>query len=423
MYLDGNKDQWVIMLTTFGLILLMVSGCANTRGPKLVANSHIDYNKAVSQVLKEELLLNVVRRRYMEPPQFLNVSGINSNFSTTTRLGAGASVSDWGDENVVDGSIDGSVTFSDSPTITLTPRQGEDIASQLHEPLRVSVVADLVAAGYGIDTLLLFLVEGLNNLRGPDLRWDGFRPGSPEWKTTIELIQQLYDGGELVVDRFKWNDPYNDYSYPAETITPGMWITTISTGRNRWKSYDGGKSFFYTTDEVAPAMWLYPEARTTPDGQRLMELLNVQPDVQKKAWLLETARVAQGADLEGRPDDRRSTIKLRMRSLYNVLNLYAYGVDVPIEDEQEGRATDLTSFREAVEQGEVRDLTKMTVIRYSKSAPESAFKRVRYRDMWFYIDDRDLDSKVGFNALHDLWQLSIKAPGGQAQPVTTIQVN
>ena len=62
-------------------------------------------------------------------------------------------------------------------------------------------------------------------------------------------------------------------------------------------------------------------------------------------------------------------------------------------------------------------------IRYSKGFPESAFQSVRYRGLWFYIDDRDINSKAGFNALYDLWQLSVKSPSGETRPVTTIQVN
>ncbi|MHC5028787.1 MAG: hypothetical protein ACYTGR_18715, partial [Planctomycetota bacterium] len=136
------------LVATFVVVAIgLVTGCADTRGPELVVNSHIEYNMAVSQVLKEELLLNIVRRRYMEAPQFLNVSSINSNLSTTSSIGAGADVGDVGDLNIVGADVDGSVTFSDSPTITITPRQGEDIASQLHGPLPVSVIADLVSAG------------------------------------------------------------------------------------------------------------------------------------------------------------------------------------------------------------------------------------------------------------------------------------
>lgn len=411
----------LVCVTLF--VAAVVSGCADTRGPELVVNSHIEYNQAVSQVLREELLLNIVRRRYMEPPQFLNISSISSNFSTSTSIGVGGSVGDIGGEDLIGTSVDGSVTFSDSPTITITPRQGEDIASQLHEPLKVSTVADLATAGYPVGGVLNALVESINNLRGPDLDYDRFRPGSSEWRETIALLEKFFADGSLILDRFRWNDPYNDFAYPAESITPEMWITTLTTGARRWKSYDGGETFYFTTHEMAPALWLDPEVRESEDAQRLMELLNVQSDVQKKIWVLEPARVPDGADFEDRLDTPRPALKLRMRSLYNVLNFYAYGVHVPPADEQEGRATDLTSFRAAVEKGEIEDVSKLIPIRYSTNAPESAFQAVRYRGLWFYIDDRDLKAKAGFNALYDLWQLSIKAPSSQSQPVTTIQVN
>ncbi|MEE8153945.1 MAG: hypothetical protein V3T53_03175 [Phycisphaerales bacterium] len=405
------------------VLTFIIAGCAETRGPELVVNSHIEYNKAVSQVLKEELLLNVVRRRYMEALQFVSVSSISSNFSTSMSVGADGSVADLGDANIFGSSIDASVSFSDSPTITITPRQGEDIAKQLHGPLSVSAVADLVTAGYPVPDVLNMLVEGINNLRGPDLRYDLFRPGSSDWLEAISLIDKFYDEGSLIVDRFRWNDPYNSHAYPAESITPEMWITTLSTGARRWKSYDGGETFFFTTHEMAPAIWLDTDVRESPDGQRLLNLLNVQSDVQKKIWVMESARVVDGADLADRPDNPRPTLKFRMRSLYNVLNFYSYGVHVPPVDERDGRATDLSSFREAVASGEIDNYSQRLAIRYSRQAPESAFLVVRHRRLWFYIDDRDLTSKEGFNALFDLWQLSIKAPSSRGAPVTTIQVN
>ncbi len=405
------------------LFAVIATGCAETRGPELVVNSHNEYNKAVSQVLKEELLLNIVRRRYLEAPQFLNVSSINSNFTTTAGVGVGASVADIGGGNIANSSVDANVTFSDSPTITITPRQGEDIATQLHGPLPVSAVADLVTAGYDVADTFNLLVESINNVRGPDLRYNRFRPGTARWREVLALLRKFSDDGSMVVDRFRWNDPYNSNPYPAASITPEMWITTLSTGARRWKSFDGGETFYFTTHEMVPALWLDPEVRETQDGRRLIELLNLQPDVQKKIWTLEPARVAGGADLANRPDTPRPALKLRMRSLYNVLNLYSYCVQVPIGDERDGRATDLSSFRAAVERGGIDDFAQRFAIKSSRRAPDSASQKVRYRGLWFYIDDRDLDSKAGFNAIYDLWQLSIKSPAGQSRPVTTIQVN
>jgi len=286
--------------------------------------------------------------------------------------------------------------------------------------LSVSNVADLVSVGYPIDVVITMLVEGINDLRGPILQFEGFRPASSEWAEALDLITTLHRDGSLIVDRFRWNTSYTDYAYPAASITPEMWITTLSTGARRWKSYDGGETFHYTTHEMAPAMWLDPKVRESPQGQRLMELLNVQPDVDKKLWLLEPARVAQGQDFVNRPVARRPTLKLRMRSLYNVLNLYSCAVQVPASDEAEGRATDHSSVREQVEGGK---FAINLAIQSSVRPPESASLRVQYRNLWFYIDDRDLNSKAGFNSLYDLWQLAVKAPASQVQPLTTIRVN
>ena len=80
-------------------------------------------------------------------------------------------------------------------------------------------------------------------------------------------------------------------------------------------------------------------------------------------------------------------------------------------------------LREAVRSGALPDLTTQLAIRYSESSPESAFQAVRYRGLWFYIDDRDLRSKAGFNALYVLRQLSVKSVSGPSAPLTTIQVN
>lgn len=424
--------------------LILTTGCGRTFGPRLVVNSHLDYNMAVSQVLKEELLLNVVRRRYLEPLQFVTVSSIstsldfsadtsanatfdNSSGSTTRNLGLGGlsgSKTDTGSGiDLTDVGIGGGVSFSDSPTITITPRQGEDIAKQLHEPLAVSTVADLVAAGYPIEGAIQVLVQGINDVRGPTLRYDFFRPGGAEWREVMELIKKFSDDGSLIINRFRWNDPYNDYPYPAAAITPEMWITTLSTGARRWKSYDGGESFVFTTHEMAPAAWLDESVRQTPEGQRLMELLNIKADVQKKIWLLEPARVVEGPDLIDTPQGRRATLKLRMRSLYSVISLYSYTVEVPPEDEAAGRATDLTSFRESAARGEVNDFTRSLRIRSSRKRPADAYLAVKHRGLWFYVDDRDRETKVAFNALYDLWQLSVKGPSSEATPVTTIQVN
>jgi len=78
------------VLTGLGtlFVVVLLSGCT-TFGPRVILKSHIEYNKAVEQVIQEELLLNIVRRRYYEAPQFVTVSNINTTMGTTAGISGG----------------------------------------------------------------------------------------------------------------------------------------------------------------------------------------------------------------------------------------------------------------------------------------------------------------------------------------------
>jgi len=65
------------------------------------------------------------------------------------------------------------------------------------------------------------------------------------------------------------------------------------------------------------------------------------------------------------------------------------------------------------------DDNSMIRINHSQDKPEDAFIAVKYRDYWFYIDDRDLKSKRTFTFLMILF--SITETGGKEQlPLVTI---
>ena len=85
-----TATNWIRVCTRLGTLFvgLLFSGCS-TFGPQLVQNSHIAYNKAIEQVIQEELLLNIVRRRYYEAPQFVTVSSISTSMSTSAGISGG----------------------------------------------------------------------------------------------------------------------------------------------------------------------------------------------------------------------------------------------------------------------------------------------------------------------------------------------
>ena len=416
--------NWLRVCTRLGtlFVVLLLSGCS-TFGPQLVRNSHIEYNKAVEQVIKEELLLNIVRRRYYEAPQFVTVSSITSSISTSAGISGGAA---FGHGLPTTGNVGGSLGFSDSPTITITPLQGTEILGALTARMSVLSIAKMAQSGYRFDFLLALMTEGLTDVRGPETGvGTDFRPGDSEYIEVIQSVGRLIDKGQLKVGTFSWNDPYSDITHKREDITVDNQITAIALGggRARFRSYDGGETYYFTDRYDYPAMWIDPDARTSGDGKRVIELLNLQPTPLKRVWSFSANRVVEGTDFENVPDDPRPEVRMQLRTFYSVLNLLAYGVNVPPNDEEERRAFTKDLYDKAVSEGRAVDLSKKFVVHSSEGdRPENAFVAVKHRGTWFYVDDRDYASKSFFNATYDLFNMEIAPSGGGGGPILTVPV-
>ena len=420
-----KKGLSIAMISVAVPALSLINGCASTHGPQLVVNSHVDYNKAVSQVVSQELLLNIVRRRYYEAPQFVTVASISSNISTSGNIGANFSF----DNNIdfsngrTGSTLNSGVTFSDSPTITITPRAGEEIAGPLTARMSHVSVAKMANAGYRFDMLLALMVQNITGVCGPQTGvGDAFYGGSPEYVELIEKIGLLIEKNQLIAGTFSWEDPYSSIAYQPEHISPEQQIAAVAA-TFRWRSFDDGKSFYLTDKQMYPAMWISEKARMSGDGKRVIELLNLQTDPLKKIWTFAASKVVEGSDLNWETDKPRHEVKMLVRSFYSVMNFLAYGVQVPPQDEQEGRAFSKTCYEQAVKENRTVDLAEYFVVHWSKEHPENAFVAVQHREKWFYIDDRDYVSKRFFNAVYDLFNLEIAPSGGSGGPVLTLPVN
>jgi hypothetical protein len=417
--------HWLRVCTRLGklFVVLSLSGCS-TFGPQLVLNSHIEYNKAVEQVMQEELLLNIVRRRYYEAPQFVTVSNITTSMSTSAGISGGSAFGNQGTPTT--GNIDGGFNWSDLPTVTITPRQGTEILGALTARMSVLTIAKMAQAGYRFDFLLLLMTEGLTDVRGPETGvGTDFRPGDNEYVEVIQSVGRLIDKGQLKVGTFSWNDPYSDITYKREDITVENQITAVALGSGvgRFRSYDGGKNYYFTDKHDYPAMWIDPEARTSSDGKRIIEILNLQPTPLKRVWSFSPNRVVEGTDFENVPDDPRPEVRMQLRTFYSVLNLLAYGVNVPPKDEEEGRAFTKALYDKAVSEGRAVDLSEKFVVHSSSGKrPENAFVAVKHRGTWFYVDDRDHVSKRFFNAVYDLFNMEIAPSSGGGGPILTVPV-
>jgi hypothetical protein len=114
------------------------------------------------------------------------------------------------------------------------------------------------------------------------------------------------------------------------------------------------------------------------------------------------------------------------RSTFEALIFMSHGVTVPEEHVELGlvRQTILPD-------GQVFDWAELTrgvfQVQHVKQhhCPDHAYVAVRFRDYWFYIDDRDHNSKMAFNEVYHLSRLDLAVPGAmleRTRPVLTLPI-
>jgi len=144
------------------------------------------------------------------------------------------------------------------------------------------------------------------------------------------------------------------------------------------------------------------------DILELRRLLRLDPDT-------EEIRLVFGATAASDKE-----IAVLTRSMMQQMGIMASQTDVPAEDVAEGRATPgweaISGQSEAVVQSAAipggatvtngANAIRLIRILCAKAEPNDAFVAIRYRDNWFWIDDRDLKSKRTFSFMMMLFTLA-----------------
>ena len=128
-------------------------------------------------------------------------------------------------------------------------------------------------------------------------------------------------------------------------------------------------------------------------------LLGLRPGIQE-------AKVGYGLIQQ---DD--TEIAMLTRSMLQIMIELATQINVPQEHITEGRTIPSASLGD--------EDNYLIRIKNSKENPENAFVTVKYRDYWFYIDDRDLISKRTFTFLMILFSVT-ETGGKEGLPLVTI---
>lgn len=332
------------------------AGCQSI-GPRTVAVDQFDYAQTIADASTEQLLMNMVRLRYSEPTSFLRVSSVISQYrrGSSVALGAGLNAGATGADT---GSVGGTASWADRPTITYTPITGREFTRTLLTPLPVRAIFNLLEAGAPTDLAIRLSLASINGVHNESTRPAGRRQADPAFFETIELLGWLRAANAITVRQT--NDPG----------APAMKLVL------RKEEAD---------EEVAAAQ------------ARFRELLDLPP-------ALSEFRLVRGL-LPTEPGE----VAVLTRSLSDVMLDLAWRFQVPEEHIEEGRtAEDFESPRRAP-----------IVVSASRSRPDHAFVAVESRDHWFYIDDRDRASKRVFSFVHMLLSLAEQSEPARG-PILTL---
>jgi hypothetical protein len=353
--LEGKKMKWILWV----LAVFFLAGCASI-GPGTVTRDRFDYTAAISDSWKHQMLLNMIKMRYGDAPVFLDVSSVISQYQIAGQINLGATFNNnpRGNSQI----LGGSGTYIDRPTITYSPIMGDKFARSLMSPIPPSAILSLLQSGYPVGLVFRMLVNEINGVRN---RYGGearAHPADPEFYPLLEKLRKVQSAGTIGM-RFKKIDKQES---SLLIFRPKRDAATDSL-----------------THEIRRTLGLDPNAS---------EFQVVYGSVPR--------------------DDKE--IAILTRSILEVIIDLSADIEVPAVHVKEKRVN--PAFEETVAGEKTQPLIR---IQGSSEEPGDAFVSVRYRNSYFWIDDRDLISKRIFSFLMFVFTLVETGEKGMA-PIVTI---
>lgn len=330
------------------LAVVVVAGCAAV-GPNTVIEDRRDYTQAMATSLEEQLLLNVVRARYLDTPSFLSVNSIVGSYELSRSVSLDGSWFPLNDGDKL--GIGGDAKLSDRPTVSYSPLTGDAFAQAVMSPIPLPAVLTLIQEGWAADETLFTLVRSVNGNLNRLPRMTSALPAEPEFIELAKVLRSLQDKAVI------------DFRVQSES-----------------------------SDKPSVFIVIRPErgSRAAADYARLKQLLKLDPN---------TREVSIRFGLLPRNDEE---LAISTYSLMQVLLDQARGVEVPAEHRAAGMVTpDLPP-----------DSFGRIQIHSAKERPADAAIAVFHRGYWFYLAANDLPSKGRLMAISLIYQVLKSGTGG-----------
>lgn len=344
-------------------ILLVISlalagaGCRSI-GPKKVTGDRFNYSQSLADSWKNQMLLNVVKVRYMDLPIFLDVGQVVSGYTLETSVNLGGTFTSGGSQL---GSVGAAGRYTDRPTITYMPLTGEQFLEGFLRPIEPVNVFSLLQSGYAADFILELCLDSLNGLKNRPASLASKRQPDPEFFRVLSLMREVQDAGAL-----------------------GIRIAQTEEG-------EPATVFFFRSDDVSEDI-----LEKVFEARRLLGISGERMDFR---LVLSPMR---GEDGE---------LGVGTRSLWQILGAMAMGVAIPEAHRERRLVPPLMEIGS--------DETALLRVHSGSSEPSDCYVAVPYEDEWFWIANDDWRSKRTFTSILFLFTLA-DSGGPENLPTITI---
>ncbi len=401
-----RQRQWLASLL---LMPLAVGAPGCMFGPRVLENTHARYNESIKQVSEEQALLNLVRGRYNDDLMRLDVSSIAAQYE----LGASAEARPFFATESNSAAIRSFSTVlpfvglvgSNRPTISLTPLDDPETLRSLFTPSTLDGIIFLSEASYPVATVFRIWVEYLNGLpnavtaSGPPR---GILPEFRAFQRVTELLQLLKDREDARFVRTEKITELGD-PLPPEAMTAAAQVEAAKNGQEYRQRPD--KRWVLLKRDRRLELRINPRALTSPDVLELCQLLQLQPG-------LDSYEVTIGTrdDLFAQADPPVPTTRISLfpRSTVQAFYYLAHGVLVPLEHVKCGIVQPALQPDGSLFDWQQVTAELFTVYHVNQPCrPKQAYVAVKYRDYWFYLDDRDTASKITFSLMMTMSRVNL----------------
>ncbi len=359
-----------------GIIVMIATGCQSI-GPDRLVSSHEGYNEAVQLVTSREVLINVVRMRYLDPIQFVSVSAINAGFSVSSGANIGGTLGTTGT-----GTVGANVGFSDSPNITFVPVTGSDAMKSLESPVELRYVLN-----YSFDLNKAQEEDFAAAFMAINSAPDREGPAGETFRRRVSALAKLVQlGCQLSQRRFLYP---RHHPFPSDKVGGRAYV---EAAMNHLYFVDAGDGkLTLGSKHIFPGLFV-PDP-DNPDVKEQLRILDVEPGYEFYTLRPATQLQIPNSMWSDRSDGRlKAAIYVVPRSVMSLLTMASKSVEPPASHKDSGIVPPMAAVPTN------SSLKPSMRIHSSESEPTDEY-RIFHRGYWFYIDDRDYTSKRQFSQL------------------------